>query len=260
MTALVECSGLHVAYDDHVVLRGVDLTLSAGEVLVVVGPNGAGKSTLLSALLGIVRAEQGVVKLGGRSLEGLRRAEVAKRVAYVPQDARADFAFTVRELVSMGRTPHLGRFQPERPEDVAAVDHALDVTSTRALEHRPVSELSGGERKRVHIARAIAQTTETLLLDEPTAALDVEHQLEVLDLVRELSRAGKGALVALHDLSLAARYGDRVVVVADRRIVASGVPREVLTEELLATWFHIRGHVHRDPDGGIVIVPLERIG
>jgi iron complex transport system ATP-binding protein len=258
MSVLLEALGLELGYEDRIVLRGVDFSLEAGEVVAIVGPNGAGKSTLLHALLGLVPKGRGTVKIGGRPLETLRRSEIARRIAFVPQDSRADFAFTVRELVAMGRTPHLGRFQPERDLDTAAVDHALEVTETRAFEHRIVSELSGGEQQRVHLARAIAQTTDVLLLDEPTASLDLEHQLEVLDLVRKLARTGKAAAVALHDLSLAARVADRLVVLADGRIVASGKPEEVITEELLATWFHIRGRVHRDPtDGIVVVVPIQ---
>ncbi|HEX7670504.1 MAG TPA: ABC transporter ATP-binding protein, partial [Polyangiaceae bacterium] len=176
MTALLEATGLELGYGDRTVLRSVDFSLEAGEVVAVVGPNGAGKSTLLHALLGLVPNGRGVVKLGGRALAGMRRGEIARHVAFMPQDTRADFEFTVRELVAMGRTPHLGRFQPERALDTAAVDHALDMTETRAFEDRLVSELSGGEQQRVHLARAIAQTTDVLLLDEPTASLDLEHQ------------------------------------------------------------------------------------
>jgi iron complex transport system ATP-binding protein len=258
MNALLEASGLELGYGDRTVLRGVDFSLTAGEVVAIVGPNGAGKSTLLHALLGLVPKASGVVTLEGRALETLKRSEIARKVAFVAQDTRMDFAFTVRELVAMGRTPHLGRFQPERAVDTAAVDHALDVTETRPFENRIASELSGGERQRVHLARAIAQTTDILLLDEPTASLDLEHQLEVLDLIRRLAASGKAAAVALHDLSLAARVADRVVVVADGRIVASGPPDLVITDELLANWFHVRGRVHRDPTSGVVVVvPIE---
>jgi iron complex transport system ATP-binding protein len=258
MTALIEARGLEVGYFERVVLRDVDFSLEPGEIVAVVGPNGAGKTSLLQALLGLLPARRGTVKIGGRPIETLRRSEIAQHVAFVSQEARGDFSFTVRELVAMGRTPYLGRFQPERGEDVAAVDHALDVTATRAFEDRIVSELSGGERQRVHLARAIAQTTDVLLLDEPTASLDLEHQLEVLDLVQRLSRTGKAAAIALHDLSLAARVANRLVVLAEGHIVASGRPEDVITEALLTQWFHIRGRVHRDPtDGIVVVVPIQ---
>jgi iron complex transport system ATP-binding protein len=254
MTPLLEGTGLELGYGDHTVLRGVDFSLDAGEVVALVGPNGAGKSTLLHALLGLIPKNRGRVRVGGLAIETLQRRDIARRIAFVPQESRTDFAFTVRELVAMGRTPYLGRFRPERELDTAAVDHALEVTETRGFEGRIVAELSGGERQRVHLARAIAQTTDILLLDEPTANLDLEHQLEVLDLVRKLARTGKAAAVALHDLSLAARYADRLVVLADGRVVASGKPESVLTETLLSQWFHIRGRVHKDPEDGIVVI------
>jgi len=260
MSALLEGTGLELGYGDRTVLRGVDFSLDPGEVVAIVGPNGAGKSTLLHALLGLIPKSRGAVLIGGLAIETLRRRDIARKIAFVPQESRTNFAFTVRELVAMGRTPYLGRFRPERDVDTAAVDHALEVTETRAFEGRILSELSGGERQRVHLARAIAQTTDVLLLDEPTANLDLEHQLEVLDLIRKLAQTGKAAAVALHDLSLAARYADRLVVLADGRIVASGKPESVVTEALLSQWFHIRGRVHRDPEDGIaVIVPLGRI-
>lgn len=261
MTPLLEGTGLELGYGDRTVLRGVDFSLDAGEVVALVGPNGAGKSTLLHALLGLIPKRRGRVRVGGLAIETLRRRDIARRIAFVPQESRTNFAFTVRELVAMGRTPYLGRFRPERELDTAAVDHALEVTETRGFEGRIVAELSGGERQRVHLARAIAQTTDVLLLDEPTANLDLEHQLEVLDLVRKLAGTGKAAAVALHDLSLAARYADRLVVLADGRVVASGKPESVLTETLLSRWFHVRGRVRKDPeDGTVVIVPQGVIG
>jgi iron complex transport system ATP-binding protein len=246
MTALIECSALSVTYGDRPVLRGVDFCLEPGELVALIGPNGAGKSTLLHAILGIVRPGSGQVRLGGKLRQSLPRRDVARHVAFVPQDAPADFAFTVRELVAMGRTPYLGRFQPERRADIEAVDAALAVTGLRDFEDRAVSELSGGERQRVHVARAIAQATPALLLDEPTANLDIEHQFEILDVVRGLVRGGKGAVVALHDLSLAARYADRVVMLAEGHIVLSGAPNAVITEDALAKWFHVKARIFAD--------------
>jgi iron complex transport system ATP-binding protein len=243
MTSLVESAGLAFSYGQRPVLQGVDFRLAAGELVALVGPNGAGKSTLLHALLGILTPDAGEVLIAGRPRRELARRDIARQVAFVPQDAPADFAFTVRELVAMGRTPHLGRFQPERRADVEAIERALEATGLRSFEDRMVSELSGGERQRVHLARAVAQETPALLLDEPTANLDLEHQLEVLGLVQGLVRGGKGAVVALHDLSLAARYADRVVVLAEGRVVLSGPPRSVITEDALARWFHIKARV-----------------
>jgi iron complex transport system ATP-binding protein len=158
----------------------------------------------------------------------------------------------------MGRLPHLGRFRPEGPADVAAIEDAMARTATTPYAERLVSELSGGERQRVVLARAIAQSTDVLLLDEPTASLDVEHQLEVIRLIRTLVEAGKAAAIALHDLSLAARFADRVVVLSEGRIAAEGPPAEVITEELLSRHFRIRARIEHAPEG-VVVVPIAPI-
>lgn len=167
-----------------------------------------------------------------------------------------DFAFTVRELVTMGRTPHVGRFRPEGPEDLAAVERALAATETAAFADRAVDELSGGERQRAHLARALAQETKVLLLDEPTASLDIEHQLGLLTLVRGLVREGRAALLAIHDLQMAARFADRVLLLAGGAIVASGPPAEVFTEARLAEWFRIRARVRNAEDGSLELIPV----
>jgi iron complex transport system ATP-binding protein len=261
MSTLLEGRDLAFAYGGRPVLRGVDFSLAPGELVAIVGPNGAGKSTLLHVLLGVLQPDAGSVHASGQPLRELDRGEIARRIAFVPQEARADFDFTVGELVAMGRTPYLGRFQPERSTDVEAVRHALEVTGTGQFAERLVSELSFGERQRVHVARAIAQTTDVLLLDEPTSNLDVAHQLDIMGLLRELTLRGKAAAVALHDLSLAARFADRVVVLSGGRIVANGRPGEVITEALLEEHFLIRARVHRgEPDGVVVVVPFERAG
>ncbi len=257
MTSLLECRDLAFAYGDRPVLDGVTLSLARGELVALVGPNGAGKSTLLHVLLGLRHVERGGVFSSGEPLSSLSRREVARRIAFVPQETRNDFDFTVRELVAMGRMPHLGRFEPERRTDVEAIERALELTETRRFSDRTLSELSGGERQRVHIARAIAQETDVLLLDEPTANLDVAHQLEVMSLIRRLVRAGKAAAIALHDLSLAARFGDRIVVLGEGRLVADGNPADVITEPMLERYFRIRARIERDPvDGGVLVVPL----
>lgn len=260
MTTLLEGKNVGFAYGSHRVLDAVDLELRSGELVALVGPNGAGKSTLLKVLLGWLSPDSGRVEVVGRALSELSRRDIAKRIAFVPQEARVDFAFTARELVTMGRMPYLGRFQPEGTADVSAVERALDATETRALSDRIVSELSGGERQRVQLARALAQETDVLLLDEPTANLDIEHQLALLELVRKLVQQGRAAMVALHDLSLAARFADRVVVLASGGIVAAGKPSEVFTERLLERWFHIRATLRKSgEDEPLEVIPLAPI-
>ncbi len=258
MTRVLEARNLRFTYDGPDVLTGVDFALDLGELVAIVGPNGAGKSTLLHVLLGILPGAGGTVTVEGRPLTDLSRKAIARSMAFVPQSARADFAFTVRELVAMGRTPHLGRFRPPGAEDVLAVDRALALTETEPLADRYVSDLSGGERQRVHVARAIAQSTPVLLLDEPTSNLDVQHQLQLLELVRRLVSGGKGAAIAIHDLSLAARYADRVVILAEGQVALSGKPEDVFTEETLRRYFRIIARVERDPvTGRVVVLPRE---
>jgi iron complex transport system ATP-binding protein len=255
MTATLEGRALAFAYEGRPVFSGVDLSLSPSELVAVVGPNGAGKSTLLHVLLGLLPAQSGTVTLAGRAISELSRREIARRVAFLPQQTHSDFAFTVRELVGMGRMPHLGRFRPEAAADVEAVDDALRRTGTAAFSDRLISELSGGERQRVLLARAIAQSTDVLLLDEPTSSLDLGHQLEVIGLLRALVDSGKAAAVALHDLSLAARFADRIVVLSEGRIAAEGAPRKVITEELLERHFRVRARVEHGPEG-VLVIPI----
>jgi iron complex transport system ATP-binding protein len=199
----------------------------------------------------------GEVWLCGDLLKSLGRREVAKRATMVPQETRIDFAFTVREIVAMGRTPYLGRFTPERSIDQEAIARAMRETGTEELAERPVTEISGGERQRVHLARALAQETRVILLDEPTANLDLAHQYEALELVREFTRSGGAALAAIHDLSLAARFCDRLLLLSEGKIVAAGLPSEVITESNLAHHFALRARVRRDEEtGGLIIYPL----
>jgi iron complex transport system ATP-binding protein len=178
----------------------------------------------------------------------------------VHQDTRVDFALTSRDIVAMGRTPYLGRFKPEGAADKKAIARAMSVTGVTELAERPVTELSGGERQRVHLARALAQETLVILLDEPTANLDLAHQFEALELVRGFTRAGGAALAAIHDLTLASRFCDRLLMLSGGEIVAAGAPADVITEINLEKHFALRARVRRDDETGAVIVhPLAAI-
>jgi iron complex transport system ATP-binding protein len=254
---LCEASGVSFGYGARTIFEEVALAIRPGELVALCGPNGAGKSTLLRLLLGLHAPARGEVRLGGAPVAALSRREIARRAALLPQDAPEDLPLTVREAVALGRLPHLERFQPEGTADAAAVARALAATDTEALAERPVAELSGGERPRVHLARALAQEAPLLLLDEPTAGLDLAHQLEVLDLLRTTVDAGRGALVALHDLSLAARRCDRMILLAGGRIQADDTPAAVLTPDTLARVFRVRAEVRLDADGRPVVLPRE---
>ncbi|WP_459194421.1 ATP-binding cassette domain-containing protein [Halosimplex sp. J119] len=259
--SLIDVDDVSVAYGDVEVLDGVSLSVDAGEFVGLVGPNGAGKTTLLKAINGVLDPESGSVRVDGERMAGLSSRAASRRVATVPQDTTVAFEFTVEDVVEMGRTPYHGRFSGDSDAE-AAVERALDRTDTAQFRDRSVASLSGGERQRVVLARALAQETPALLLDEPTASLDVNHQVRTLELVRDLVDGGeKAALAAIHDLDVAARFCDRLAVLADGDLLAVGQPAEVLTAEHLGTAFDTDAAVLPNPVTGTpAVTPLSDPG
>ena len=251
---------LEVDYDGVPALKGVSLSVRAGELLALVGPNGSGKTTLLKALAGVRRPKRGVVYLDCRELAALPPREVARRVAALEQAPTVGFDFTVRELVEWGRHPHRPRLGPWTARDERAVQDALQRLGLEGLESRPISGLSGGERRRVFLAMALAQEPEVLLLDEPTAHLDLKHQLEVFERVRRLvEENGLAVVAALHDLNWALRYADRVAVLERGRLVACGPPLDVLQPELVRRVWGVRVQIVSTEDGPwLCPLPLRR--
>lgn len=241
------------------ILRDIDFSVASGEVVGLVGRNGVGKTTLLRLASGMLEAEAGRVQLGsGDALEEVRslsRRELARRIALVPQDMHVPFPFRVGELVLMGRAPHQPLIGLESDRDAELARAALDRLGIGALEDRSITTLSGGERQLVLFARALVQDPGILLLDEPTAFLDLKHRVEVLREVRAFAAAGGAALIVSHDLSLAARSCDRVVLLGTGRLVESGPPADVLTRENLSEAFEIETQTFRGPDGQLVVVP-----
>src|SRR6266567_752944 len=225
-----------------------------GKITALVGPNGSGKSTLLKALARIAPPRAGMVYLDGRAITRMSTREVALHLAILPQGPSAPEELTVAELVEQGRYPHAGPLRMLREQDHVAIQEALDQTNMEQFRHRRLDSLSGGERQRAWIALALAQATPVLLLDEPTTFLDVWHQIEVLDLVRTLNRThGKTIVLVVHDLNMAARYADRMVVLQNGRIVADGAPREVLTASLLADVFQVQAYILSHPVDGLPV-------
>ncbi|MGE3622168.1 MAG: heme ABC transporter ATP-binding protein [Acidimicrobiia bacterium] len=254
---LLEAAGVAVALGGRRVVEDVDLAVRAGEVVVLVGPNGAGKSTLLGALAGDLAVAAGEVRVDGRPLAGWSVSALARRRAVLPQHVAVAFPFTVEDVVRMGRAPLRGT-DAEVDED-GAVDGALAALELDHLRHRPMPRLSGGERARVAMARILVQGAQLMLLDEPTAALDLHHQELLLAVVRARADAGDAAVVVLHDLSVAASHADRVVVLGERRVVADGPPGEVVDAGLLGRIYQHPVSVVDDPATGSRLVVPHRI-
>ena len=228
---ILELERISFKYGEQWVLQDVTLTVAKGEFFGILGPNGSGKSTLLNLIDGIRSPCEGEIRLKGIAPGKMRRRDVARLVAVVPQEASWVFPLTVEEVVLMGRTPHIGRLAFESERDLAVARSAMEATDILPLAARLMETLSGGERQRVLIARALAQEPEVILLDEPTASLDIAHQIRTLDLIRSLSRsAGLTVVSVTHDVNLAALYCDRIALLEEGRLHCLGRPGEVITE------------------------------
>jgi iron complex transport system ATP-binding protein len=252
--------GVAVRLGVRQVLRDVDLVVGAGEVVALAGRNGAGKTTLLRVATRVLEPERGCVRVAGRPLPSYSRRRLARGVAVVPQETRFPFPFRVAEVVLMGRAPHLGWLGFEGPRDLELARAAMARVGIEALAGRSILELSGGERQLAVVARALAQDPDLLLLDEPTAFLDLRHRIEVLQVVRELADAGKAVLVVSHDLVLAARFCDRMALLAEGAVLAVGPPAEVLTPAHLWAAFGVEADVVKGPDGIPVVLPRQLAG
>ena len=256
---LLAFDGATVGYGNLKVVDAVDLAVHAGEVVGLVGPNGAGKSTLLRAVTGSADLSGGAIEIAGQPLHTLDPRHRAALVGVVPQSISAAFAFPAREFVEMGRNPHLGRLEQPGAHDREVVERVMRLTDTWRLASTPVDTLSGGDMQRLALAQALAQEPRVLLLDEPVSHLDLNHRLQVLELVRDLANEGLGVLTVFHDLDLAARYSDRLSVVAGGGATAAAHPREVITTHTLREVFGVRAVVGTDPVTGTVsVTPVVR--
>jgi iron complex transport system ATP-binding protein len=242
-------------------LDSVSVSIERGSLTGLLGPNGCGKTTLLKLLSGVLQPAHGVVSLNGESLAGRSRRDIARSLAVVPQETHPAFDYTVMEMVLMGRHPHLGPFELEGPRDLAVAHDAMKATGTEHLAARAYMTLSGGEKQRVVIASALTQSPDVLLLDEPTASLDLGYQLEVGSLLRRLNLERSVTMVlATHDLNLAASLCDRLILMRDGRVVAQGSPRDVLTAATIRRIYDVDADVSfHAPAGHITVTPLRRI-
>ncbi len=255
MTAILQVERVGIQASGRWLVRDVSFELERGEVLAILGPNGAGKSTLLAAMAGDSVPAEGSITFEGASIFAFKPIELALRRAVLPQQTFVQFAFTAREIVEMGRAA-IDRDLVDR----AVVDRVLHETDVYDLQHRIFPTLSVGEQSRVTLARVLAQETPVLLLDEPTAALDLRHQQLVMELARDLASRGSAVAVVLHDLNLASAYADRILMLREGRIAALGTPRDTLTEPILSDIFACRVSVIPHPETGLpLVLPMTRL-
>ena len=231
MPPIIEAREIKYRYSTDWLLNGLSLSVDQGEIAGLIGPNGSGKTTILKLVSKVLKQEDGSIWLMGRDIASMKQREIARVMAVVPQGTSIAFPFTVREIVLMGRSPHLGLLQMERESDLRIADNAMALTDTLEFADRGIDELSGGERQRVIIARALAQEPKVMLLDEPTSYLDINHQVEIFDLIKRLnSERDLTVVIVLHDLNMAAEYCDRLILLKDGRVYKDGSPVEVITE------------------------------
>lgn len=257
---MVTLDNIKLSYNGASILKGVSFTAPRGRILGIIGPNGSGKSTLIRAISRVIRPDTGRILIGGQDLGTMKAQEVARLVAVVPQNPELPKMITAFELVLMGRTPHLGLLRHEGKRDFVVVREAMEATGTYAFAGRQIGKLSGGELQKITIARALAQKPDVLLLDEPTAYLDINHQKEILNLVKDLcTEKGLAVIMALHDLNLAAHYCDTLIMLSKGRIHAEGRPPEVLTEENIRDVYGTKVHIipHPENQSPTVVIAAE---
>ncbi|MFD5905163.1 ABC transporter ATP-binding protein [Streptomyces microflavus] len=257
--ARLAARGITVGYGGRAVIDDLDVSIPPGVVTTIIGPNGCGKSTLLRTLTRLLKPARGTVVLDGEDIGRLRTRDVAKKLGLLPQAPVAPEGLTVGDLVARGRHPHQSWLRQWSSDDAGVVERALAMTGVADLADRPVDSLSGGQRQRVWISMTLAQGTDLLLLDEPTTYLDLAHAIDVLDLVDDLHESGCTVVMVLHDLNLATRYSDNLIVMRAGSILAQGHPRDVITAELLYEAFGLQAQVIDDPVGDRpLIVPIGR--
>jgi iron complex transport system ATP-binding protein len=259
MNTAINIRQLSYSFGNRAVLRNLSFSVTEGDLFIIIGPNGSGKTTLMRAIAGILKPQRGEMEIFGRRLSNYKRKEFARSVAFVPQGLPVDFPFTVAELVLMGRAPYHSMLGIEQKKDYEIAKQAMRFTEIEQLAARKLDQLSGGEQQRVYIARAICQEPQILLLDEPTASLDLAHQARIMDLMERL-KTEKGVTVVMvsHDINLAAMYSDQLLLLRDGKIVCTGLPNEILNFKTLEETYDCKLLVDKSPLGDlprVTVVP-----
>lgn len=257
MTELLEVRELAFSYGDEALLKNIHLWVETGEMVGLIGPNGAGKSTLMRLIAGTLKADRGSIYIDGQVREQWPGRELAKRIAYLAQAEEAHWPISVRRLAMLGRLPHLGLFRWTTPQDRAAVTRALETMDLVKLADRKVTTLSGGERSRALLARALSVEAKLLLADEPVQGLDPRHQIALMDSLADQAKEGRSVIVVMHDLALAARYCSRIILLVDGAILNDGDPERVLNKENMERAFGVDAVIGRE-DGKLYVVPWSR--
>lgn len=258
---IIKVEDLYFSYGEKPILDGISFHIKEGTFVSIIGPNGSGKTTLLKNISSILTPCRGSIYLKERDIKKYKKKELAKKLAYVPQSIATDFEFTVMDIVLMGRSPYIGTFQSETEEDIRIANDSMMMTNTFELRHKKITEISGGEKQRVIIACALAQTPDIILLDEPVSNLDIQHQVDVLGILKKLNRdKNMTVITVLHDLNLAAEYSDMVMLLMDGKLITMGTPLDVITRENISNAYKADIYMTVNPVSGKPhIIPITRI-
>ncbi|MBC2397710.1 ABC transporter ATP-binding protein [Clostridium tetanomorphum] len=257
-TYSIVINNLHCSYGDKKILKNININFEKNKFHSIIGPNGSGKTTLLKNIQKILPIENNCIYIDGKDLNSFKNKDLAKKIASVPQNTNIDFDFSAMDIVLMGRTPYLKRFEKEKDTDLIIVKEAMEMTNTWYLKDKNINELSGGERQRVIIARALAQESEIILLDEPISNLDMHHQIDILDTIKYLNR-DITVIAVLHDLNLAAEYSDSLILLKNGNVLCKGTPKDVLTESNIRDAYNINTHIIKNPiTGAPHIIPISK--
>jgi len=256
----LEIRNLDFNYEKELILNDLSLTIEEGKFISIIWPNGSGKSTLLKTLANLYKPKAGTITLNNKNINSFNKKHLERIMALVPQDTVIDYDFTVEEIVMMGRYPYKGRFERESDKDRSITKEVLELTNTYYLRKRPITEISGGERQRVIIARALAQEPSIILLDEPTSNLDINHQIEILNLLKDLNRNKKTTVVlVIHDINLAARYSDEIILLHEGRVLGQGSPEKIITKSKIEKVYKMEVAIEKNKfTKAIYVTPLGR--